>query len=395
MVDYLPFIIFLMILAVYLRSESALTVIYLLVGTFFLALWWNKRSLEHINITREYQSHAFSGDHISVILVIKNKSILPILWLEVTEGLSVDLRARKSVKHVFSLGMRGQKTLSYDLYPNKRGYYHLGPLRISTGDPLGLLQPAQKEFPSNPITVYPHVVSMAAFGLPSRSPFGTIKHHNPIFEDPSRIAGKRDFQNGDSIRRIDWKSTAATGKLQVKLYDASISLQVAIVLDLHPESYDIKTVVSSSELAIIAAASVAAWGKAHQQMVGLLTNGADPLNDHTMPNPLQPKKGAGHFIQILEILARIQTGDNLPIENLIQNAIARLSWGATVVVISGGLRETTLSQLNAAQRKGINPAIILTGQVPNYRSIKNIADYYHINLFKAIFPQDLKTTHIT
>jgi uncharacterized protein (DUF58 family) len=394
MVDYLPFIIFLMILAVYLRSESALTVIYMLVGTFFLALWWNKRSLEHIEIKREYQKHAFSGDQISVQMVITNKSILPILWLEVTEGLSVDLRVRKSVKQVFSLGMRGKKVITYDLYPNKRGHYYLGPLRISSGDPLGLLQPTQKEFPSSPLTVYPQIVNMSALGLPSRSPFGTIKHHNPIFEDPSRIAGKRDFQNGDSIRRIDWKTTAATGQLQVKLYEASISLQVAIILDLHPESYDIKTIFSSSELAIVAAASVAAWGKSHQQTVGLFTNGADPLNNDNMPNPLHPKKGAGHFIQILEVLARVQTSKNLPVENLIQNTISRLSWGATIVIISGGLLESTLSQLNFAQRKGINPVIILTGQVPSYRSIKNIASYYHIDLFKVNYPQDLKTTSI-
>ncbi|MFU8826978.1 MAG: DUF58 domain-containing protein [Brevefilum sp.] len=394
MIDYLPFIIFLMILAVFLRAESALTVIYMIMGSFFLAFWWNKRALQHIEVTREFQKYAFSGDHIPVELVIKNNSILPILWLEMNESLSVDLRGGKTVKQVFSLGPREKKVIRYDLHPNKRGYYNLGPLRLSTGDPLGVLEPTQKEIASHPLTVYPQIINMAGFRLPSRSPFGTIKHRDPIFEDPSRILGKRDFQNGDPIRRIDWKSTAATGQLQVKLYEASIALQVAILLDLHLQSYELKTFIYASELSIIAAASVAAWGQTHQQTVGLVTNGADPRNDHNVPNPIPPKKGTGHFIQILEVLARIQTSEVKTIENLAQDALARLSWGTTVVLISGGVQETTLSQLNQARKKGINPTIILTGQSPAARTITDLSAFYQIPLYKVHNPQDLRTMGI-
>ena len=110
-----------------------------------------------------------------------------------------------------------------------------------------------------------------------------------------------------------------------------------------------------------------------------------------MPTPLQPKKGTGHFIQILEILARIQPGDNLPIESLIQAALAELSWGATLVLISGTLQDTTLHLLFQTKKRGINPAMIFTGQSANYRSLKIMADYYKIRLSKATFPHDLKT----
>ena len=394
MTDYLPFIIFLMILAVFLRAESALTVIYMVVGTFLLGFWWNNRALRHVEITRKYVSHAFLGDNISVLLEIKNISILPILWLEIHEGLPVDIRAGRVVKQVFSLGIREVKEIRYDLRPKKRGFYPLGPLVISSGDPLGLLQPTQREYSSSPLTVYPQIVHMGSFRLPSRSPFGTIKHPNPIFEDPSRILGKRDFQNGDSIRHIDWKSTAATGQLQVKLYEASISLEVAILLDLDRDNYDIKTFYKDTELAVTAAASVAAWGKRHRQPVGLVTNGADPQQGDRMPTPLQPKKGTGHFIRILEILARIQPGDNLPIETLIQGALSNLSWGATVVLISGTLQDSTLKLLFQTKKRGINPAMIFTGQSANYRSLKTMADYYKIGLFKAAYPHDLKTIGI-
>ena len=391
MIDYLPFIIFLMILAVFLRAESALTIIYMVLGAFFLGLWWNKRALNHVQITRTYDSHAFLGDPIPVQLEIKNNSLLPILWIEIHEGLPVDLRSGKVVKHVFSLGIRESKTIHYDVIPKKRGYYALGPLSLSTGDPLGLIQPSEKSLPSDPLTVYPQTVSLGAFGLPSRSPFGTIKHHNPIFADPSRLLGKRQFQTGDSIRHIDWKSTAATGNLQVKQFEASIALEVSIILDLQLDSYSIMSAYKDSELAITAAASIAAWGKRQKQSIGLMTNGADPQHGDQMPNPLHPKKGAGHFINILEILARIQLGDNLAIDDLIQDAITDLSWGATMVFISGSLQDSTLDHMFKARKKGINPVMLFVGQSTRFKAYKKKAEYFKISLYKANNPQDLKT----
>lgn len=391
MIDYLPFIIFLMILAVFLGTESALTVIYMIVGIFLLGFWWNKRALRHVVVTRQYDTHAFIGEKTPITLVIKNNSILPILWVEVHESLAVDLRAGRVVKHVFSLGGHAEQQIQYELFPGKRGLYHIGPLMASTGDPLGLIHPTKKEFPSDSLTVYPQVVSLSAFGLSSRSPFGTIKHANPIYEDPSRILGKRDFQNGDSIRQIDWKSSASSGQLLVKLYEASIALNVVIILDLQRDSYTVKNYYKDTELAITAAASVAAWGNRHHQPVGLITNGIDPHYLNQIPVPIQPKKGPNHFIRILEVLARIQPGDQKVLETLIQDASTNLTWGSTIVLISGSLQNTTLNLLFDTKKKGIIPVMIFSGQSSDFRSFKQKADYYRIQLYKASFPNDLKT----
>ena len=391
MADFLPFIIFLMVLAVFLRAESALTIFYMIIGIFILGFWWNRRAISHIEVTRDFGDHAFLGDEITVKLIINNRSILPVLWLEIHESLPVNLRAGRSVKHVFSLGIRDKKEIHYQLNALKRGYYALGPLLFQSGDPLGLVKPEQKEFPESPLTIYPRIVSLTSLGLPSRSPFGTLKHQNPIFEDPSRKMGKRDYQYGDSIRKIDWKSTASTGKLQVKIYEASIALEVAILLDLHRNSYDIKTFYDATELAVTAAASIAAWGKSHKQSIGLTTTGVDPLHGEDIPRPLPPRKGAGHFINILEILARLQPGDTTPIDTLIQDSLAGLTWGTTIVLISGKIKKQTLDQLYQARKRGLNPVVILTGRPGNLAEIKQISSHFNIPLYSPSYSHDLRT----
>lgn len=391
MTDYLPFIVFLMILAVLLRAESALTVLYMIFGTFLIGIWWNKRAIKHIQFSRKFDDHAYVGEQVKVDLKITNQSILPILWLEIHESLPANLGAGKTIADVFSLGAYGEKQITYFLNALKRGYYKIGPLSARTGDPIGLVKNAQVNYHDDPFIIYPKIIDLQRFKLPSRSPFGTIKHKNPIYEDPSRLLGKRDFSHGDSFRRIDWKATASTGKLQVKLYEASITLDVLVLLDLHRESYQIKSLFQASELAVTAAASIAAWGNKLQQPIGLMTNGNDPFTENPMPPPLLPHKGTDHFINILELLARIQIGDNVPVEHIIQENLASLPWGTTIVLITGGINKDLLNSLFRIRKTGLLPVIILTAHIQNFAKLRQIAEFYSIPLYTATKFDHLKT----
>src|SRR3972149_2468824 len=67
---------------------------------------------------------------------------------------------------------------------------------------------------------------------PPQSPMGNLPPPQPIFEDPSRVIGKRDYVAGDSLQRVDWKATAVVGRLQVKQYQPSTARETLIVLSL-------------------------------------------------------------------------------------------------------------------------------------------------------------------
>ena len=390
MADFLPFLIFLMILAVFLQAGPAITVFYMIIGTFILGLWWQKRALKHLKVTRRFIDHAYLGETIQIELIIENTSLLPILWLEIHESLPVNLRAGRDIKEVLSLGLRGKKTIHYEINAFKRGYYPIGPLLIESGDPLGLTKPSQITIPESPLTIYPHIVDLAALGLPSRSPFGTLRNENPVYEDPTRLMGKRGFQNGDSVRKIDWKSSASSGELLVKLYEASIALELALLLDLDKTSYEIDSFYDATELAVTAAASLAAWSKRHQQSVGLFTNGLDPLAADRLSHALPPRKGAGHLISLLELLARIQPGISCPVGSWLEDVRGELSWGTTLIFISGKVSPETFDQLFQARKAGLNPVILLTGRPTDLQTDRNYAAGYHIPLYAAATPFEVE-----
>jgi uncharacterized protein (DUF58 family) len=228
------------------------------------------------------------------------------------------------------------------------------------------------------LTIYPKIVPLASIVIPSFSPQGTLRHHQPIFEDPSRVFGKREYVAGDSLRRVDWKSTASTGRLQVKLFEPSIALETLICLNLNEDDYYYRRRIDSTELAIVIAASIANWIAEKQQTVGLLVNGRDPLKSDGEPQYLPPRKGKSHLMHVLEVMARIDTTKGSSLIEKIRHQRHFLAWGTTLIVITGGADDELLQELYQARRSGQNAILVLAGPVAYAADIKNRASRYGI-----------------
>jgi uncharacterized protein (DUF58 family) len=361
MLDFIPFLVILMVVAALVNSDSVMTVFYMIFGIILLGLWWNQHGIRHIKVSRKFDDHAFLYQKSELELQIENTSILPIVWLEIHESLPVNVRNTPVQNYVISLPPKGKYILKYPLYTLKRGFYKLGPTSISSGDILGITHSAEVFFEPDHFIVYPNIVNFERLILPSRSPFGFLKHKDPIFEDPSRIFGKRNYQEGDPLSRIDWKSSASTGELQVKIFEPAITMETLLVLDLDPESYDIKKRFDATELAITSAASIANWSSHQKLTIGLLTNGLDPLNGLRPVLALPAQKGSQHVMMILEALAKVEVGQTSPVTSLISQAFSLSAWGTTLILITGQYYQQLLEQIIQAKQNGLNIVLMLIG----------------------------------
>ncbi|NIN74493.1 MAG: DUF58 domain-containing protein, partial [Xanthomonadales bacterium] len=94
---------------------------------------------------------------------------------------------------------------------------------MQTGDLLGIERRSVARAEPSYLTVYPRVVPLQKLGLPTRSPLVALPAGAHLFEDPARVMGVRDYQPGDSPRRIHWTATASAGRLLVKQYQPAIA----------------------------------------------------------------------------------------------------------------------------------------------------------------------------
>jgi uncharacterized protein (DUF58 family) len=329
------------------------------------------------------------NDHIGVSLDLVNTGGLPIPWVLLEDALPEQallydppsLDVQDSRVKLTMLRPNQKKRLQYSFICNRRGYYQLGPTILETGDLFGLHRRYRIAAAPQFLTVYPHIVALDGYDLASRRPIGEIKMTHRLFEDPTRIAGVRAYQDGDPMSRIHWRATARTGQLHSKLYEASSVAGVTIIMEFRADAYPRDSEPFRSELAVTAATSIANAMQVMGQQVGIITNGRDAAdrirlegwdgepaaletrqaahaateidakNDRLQPVQIPTRRGSEQFQRIHEILARVELSDGLTFAQLVIEAQSRIPRDATVLaIIPGDNDQTTIALQNMARR---------------------------------------------
>ena len=364
----LPFLIVLLIVALFSRVDLFFYLLYTLFGIVVLGRLWASRALKAVTIRRIHADRVFHGETVDVRLEVVNSGWLPVLWMRLHDMVPATLGTPGLFRQVVSLAPHERLNLGYTLSANRRGYYQLGPLVAHSGDLLGSAttqaDPLRKDGDGF-VIVYPRIIPLRDLGFPSESPFGALPSREQIFEDPTRMRGVRDYQRGDSLRRIDWKTSARTGTLQVKRYEPAIALETAIFLNLDGGDYAVAHRTTATEMGIVIAASLAAHLVEKRQAVGLITNGRDPLAAGApAPTPTVPlRKGRDHLMNLLDLLARVEVaaeGEALPFLETVSRESVGLPWGSTAVLITAQPGEGLFDSLLALRRRGLGVILVMT-----------------------------------
>lgn len=360
MPNVLPFLLILLVIAALLRVDFFFSVVYLLIIVYLLSRVWVRLVYKGLRVSRHFADHAFLGDRVTVRLEVRNTTWLPAPWLSLHDSISVQLGTPRGYRRVVGLAPLGKRKLEYELVCNRRGYYDVGPLSLEIGDLLGIAGQRRLSLPAEHIVVYPKVVPLRSLGLPTRSPQVVLRARSPLFEDPARVMGVRDYARGDSPRRIHWTATASVGRLLVKQYEPAIARETLICLDLDRNGYGRRQRYDASELAIVVAASMAHHIAVQEGLpVGLTTEALDPLANQSVRFFLPPRRGRGHVMHVLEVLARIQMTQNAPLAQLLRRGSVDLAWGTTITVVTGGESVALFENLIYLKRAGFAVSLVL------------------------------------
>ncbi|WP_420627535.1 DUF58 domain-containing protein [Candidatus Leptofilum sp.] len=412
--NFSALIIILLLIAFYLRVDFIFYVIYVSVGIYAWGRWLMPRAIKNLTSRRVYDRQAFWGEVVPVTIELTNNGRLPIPWIQLQESVAVQLKHGEPLHQVVSLSRDEKAEFQYAIIARRRGYYQLGPLRLTTGDLFGIYPEQVAFLPADHLTIYPRITPLTQLGLPSRLPFGTIASHQRLFEDPARPMGIRDFRSGDTIRQINWKASAHTQHLMVKTFQPAISLETAVLLNLHTPDYTFGNRKDVAEWGIEVAASLAAHLVNQRQSVGLITNGIDPLASQQhgfdeatgrllrpshaeiqaepaafMPAAIPPRNGRPHLIKILERLARIEAEETVGFTEWASTACMHLNWGVTILAITANGSEETCQSLHRLVRAGFNPILIAIEPTHEFGLVRERARRLGFAAYNVHTPRDL------
>ena len=315
-----------------------------------LPRFWSRYALRslsgRISISHD---HAFPGEEIELTLELVNKG-LPLPWLETEIELPYRLVTGKRspspytwerLRWVTALS-RGQViTWKHTVEAKARGDYQLGPLRLRSGDMLGLF-PRELALPHfQSLLVYPRILPLSKLNLPLRALLGEKATPRSIYEDISRVAGARDYHYDDSFKHIHWKASAAHSKLQTRQYESSTSLSLLLILDVHSFQQEDE----EFEHAVSTVASLAYEAERQGFAVGLVTNSEPEVQ-------IPIGSGRNQLMQILEALARITAKSRVSLYQQMDKFRAIFPMGATLVVITRTTTPALSSLVGRLERDG-------------------------------------------
>lgn len=396
---------------------------------------WEKYCLRNLRYQRQFsEQRVLFGEEITLSLTVENAKILPLPWLEIEDSVprsltftGQHLRISTSsnmvvLDNLFSLRWYERVTRPYTIVCNARGVHAFGPTVLRSGDVFGFLNRQESLSNRQYLLVYPMVVPLSRFGLPSHHPFGDNRAPRRLLEDPSRVTGVRDYMYGDDSRRVHWKATARTMQLQSKVYQATTTYTLVLFLNVISQLdtwYGIRPELQ--ELAICATASIADWALNEGYAVGLYTNTimympemgmsvstshspdaseedgglapasttnqdgidkkqrleevvADQLKRRRIHLP--PASNEEQRKRILEVLARVQSYFGSSIEDLIQTERTRLPAGATVVVVTSTISDPLIEMLSRVKQSGHAVTILLVGDAQLSTRLAGISVYH-------------------
>jgi uncharacterized protein (DUF58 family) len=310
-----------------------------------LAQSWRRFGLREVTYQRQFsERRLFPGEQTVLHMQLINRKILPLPWLGVSEEFSSGLRPvqdgerhgsvqRFTVRQSFTLGPFERVERDLPLLAVRRGYYAFSAVTAAAGDPFGLYRAEGTLGSREEVLVYPALLENWQYQVTAQQPFGEVVTRRPVWLDPARPAGVRDYIPGDQLRQLHWRATARLGRLQTRRYDPAAAVHLMIVLDVNTAEQAWRGVDHAVlEHAISVAASIARDAIENRLPVGLLANALSVNSDQTIRVP--PGRSPDQLAAILEELARLVLYFGLPIGQLLERELPRLPVGAAVVLVS-------------------------------------------------------------
>jgi uncharacterized protein (DUF58 family) len=310
-----------------LYGQRELTLLGLLVlGITIGTRQWSRLCLSGIRCSVTVDKHKlFPGESFALRVSAENGRFLPV-WLQMRvlfEGAFDPASEAMSFTGECGLLWYQKVRFNRELVARHRGVYRVGSTRMRVGDLFGFFPREKKTAGDMQVIVYPRLVPLKPFSLPSRDFFGVPGARSPV-QDPIYILGTRDYQHGQPARYIHWKASARHHRLQEKLFEPSEQKKILLAVDV--SRFEKADASENFERTLEVAGSLAVQSDQRGYALGFVTNGVVQGGASILPLGRSSQQLPG----ILEILARLKMRANGSLADIMYHALA-LPWGVSCV----------------------------------------------------------------
>ncbi|TPW75399.1 DUF58 domain-containing protein [Schumannella soli] len=201
-----------------------------------------------LRVTREFSPPIVSaGSPARVVLGLSNigaRTTPPGVWND-----SLPWHERQSPQTLPALGSAAEQAVTgsarrarsvafeYELHPEQRGVYPIGPVAVEHRDPFGMARSVTAQGGRDDLVVVPEVVALPPGAL------STAEAEGNALLVQRRVTGNdddlttREYRPGDALRRVHWRASARHGELMVRQEEQRSYPKVRLLLDTRRDGY--------------------------------------------------------------------------------------------------------------------------------------------------------------
>jgi uncharacterized protein (DUF58 family) len=272
-------------------------------------------------------------------------------------GLKVEVPVGAGLAEIAMPALRSGADFAHEfaIPTRRRGVLAIGPVRTVRADPIGLVRREVVWTEREQLVIHPRTIS-----VPSTST-GLIRDlegtpTNDLTSSDVSFHSLREYQTGDELRYIHWKSTAKAGTWMVRQFEQTRRSHLVVALSLSPSDY---ATDEEFELAVSVAGSLGVRAIRDGRTVSVVVSALTP--EYAKRTTLAVRSLQTHLpARLLDDLALVETAPN---------AI--------------GIRD--VARAAAEDVDGISVAFLLCGSTPSAQSLRAASN---------VFPPDVAVVAI-
>lgn len=295
-----------------------------------------------------------AGEEIKIKYSIVNGLPIYFPWLELDNQIAYRLTGKREDKIIFPLAPKDLIKGETVAVCRRRGLYEIGTMQLTIKDPMSIYSVSKRINEPMQLKIFPQITTLNHFKIKASQQIGDLRVRDPLFQDISNISDIRQYQQGDSIKKIHWGVSAKSNELMVKNYEQSGDTQIVLLIDSFARNYsDDKEGWIEDKLVETAASIIDFCLKRNLSTV--LFN-VDEKSSRVVKgdNPQFLKK----FMNELVIF---HPKGALELEKQVGQATLNVQQGMTLLLLTPILSKDTGTQGIYLKRKNLNPVFIVVG----------------------------------
>lgn len=345
----------------------------LLIGLLISSYLWALFSLRGLEVSRTSKSRREElGQIIEERIEINNHSRFPKMWVEIDDRSL--LPGKSASRIVTSIKPQQTRVFQHLRRLSQRGEFKLGPTVLKSGDPFGVFTYSIEFEAKKSILVLPSTFFIESLRSTPGQMSGRRAIRKSSHDTTPYPSGVREYNAGDSLSRVHWKTTAKKERLMVKEFEEEPQSDVWIFLDADQAYHFHENTIQqaddevsynnfsnqsrfvlpkdSFEFEVAISNSIADYFIRDARAVGLAC-----MTNKTII--LTPEKGDRQFSKLMDTFAYVQPEGVLSISALVQSQYAGLTKGASVYLITASNSDELIYTVDQLNRRGNKVVMIL------------------------------------